>query len=177
MDPPSWPQVFYDYYGFVRSTTRRLAGPQLDVEDLTQDVFVVVHRKLDGLRDPEKLRSWIYSICRRVVAHQRRRHRVRSAIRELLGRNHDSYVATPEVLTQQQQLEQRLYEALDRLSPKRREALILFALEGMNGKQIADLLQIPLNTVWTRLYAARRDLLHQLKREGIESSSPLGEAL
>jgi RNA polymerase sigma-70 factor (ECF subfamily) len=172
---PRWPQVFHDHYGFVHSVTRRLAGPQLDADDLTQEVFVVVHRKLDGLRDPERLRSWIYGICRRVVAHQRRKQRTRRTIQQALGTRHERDASTPEDETHQRQLELRLYEALDRLSPKRREALILFALEEMSGKQIAELLQIPVRTVWTRLHAARQDLLQQLRRVGIEPSSPLGE--
>jgi RNA polymerase sigma-70 factor (ECF subfamily) len=176
MAAPSWPQVFHDHYAFVHSVTRRLAGPHLDADDLTQEVFVVVHRKLHGLRDPDKIRSWLYSICRRVVAHQRRKLRVHQACRELVGRSPGRQVATPEEQTQQHQLEHQIYEALDRLSPKRREALILFALEQMEGKEIADLLQLPLGTVWTRLHAGRRDLLQQLKRVGFEPSLPLGEA-
>jgi RNA polymerase sigma-70 factor (ECF subfamily) len=167
--------VFHDNYGFVHSVTRRLAGPQLDADDLTQEVFAVVHRKLDGLRDPERLRSWLYSICRRVVAHQRRKQKVRRAVREVLGTSQHRHTSTPEDKTHRRELEHRLYEALDRLSPKRREALILFALEEMSGKQIAELLQIPVGTVWTRLHAARRDLLQHLRRVGIEPSSPLGE--
>jgi RNA polymerase sigma-70 factor (ECF subfamily) len=175
MGAPRWPQVFHDHYGFVHSVTRRLAGPLLDADDLTQEVFVVVHRKLDSLRDPERLRSWLYSICRRVVAHQRRRQRVRRALQQVLGTSRDPHGFTPEDEIQRRELEHRLYEALDRLSPRRREALILFALEEMSGKEIAELLRIPVGTVWTRLHAARRDLLQQLKRVGIEPSSPLGD--
>lgn len=174
MGAPRWPEVFHDHFTFVHSVTRRLAGPQLDADDLTQEVFVVVYRRLDSLRDPDRLRSWIYGICRRVVAHRRRRQKIRRALREVLGTGPEHHAATPEDATHRRQLELRLYEALDRLSPRRREVLVLFALEELSGSEIADLLEIPVNTVWTRLHAARRDLLRHLKRVGIESSLPLG---
>ena len=42
----SWPEVFLDNRGFVHALVRRMAGPELDADDLSQEVFVVVHRKL-----------------------------------------------------------------------------------------------------------------------------------
>ena len=172
-----WTLVFEDNYAFVNSITRRLAGPNLDADDLTQDVFVVVHQKLASLRDPTRLRSWLYGICRRVAAHQRRKHRIRTAIRDLLGKETRVMSATPEDYAGQREIERRLYDTLDRLTEKRREALILYALEGMTGEEIAALLGIPVATVWTRLHAARKDLISQLRRSGLQSMFPLKEAL
>jgi len=180
-DRPRWPDVFRDNYAFVHSVTRRLSGPALDPDDLTQDVFVVVHRRLESLKDPARFRSWLYGICRRVVAHQRRKHKVRQALRELLGRGDPDGVDTPEAQVGHRETERRLYAALDRLSEKRREVLVLFALEEMDGKRIAELLEIPVNTVWTRLHAARKELVGHLAAEGLlrqpTARSPLGDVL
>ncbi|MCB9557128.1 MAG: RNA polymerase sigma factor [Deltaproteobacteria bacterium] len=172
-----WPTVFREYRGFVYRVVGRLAGPALDHEDIAQDVFVVIFRKLHTLRDPHRLQSWVYGICRRVVAHQRRRLRVRQALAELVGQQPTRPTESgPERVYEQRELERVLYRALDRMSEKRREVLILFALEGLEGKQIAELLEIPLNTVWTRLHAARRDLLGQLGENELGLVRPLREA-
>ena len=53
--------------------------------------------------------------------------------------------------------------ALDKLSAKRREVLVLFALQEMTGKEISDLLSIPEATVWTRLFAARQELQEEFQ--------------
>jgi RNA polymerase sigma-70 factor (ECF subfamily) len=177
-DRSTWPAVFTEHYSFVHSVTRRLAGPDLDPDDLTQDVFVTVHRRLGSLEDPARLRSWLYGICRRVVAHRRRRYKVRRAIAELLARVDPPRQDSPEAHAGRRDIERRLYAALDRLSAKRRETLILFALEEMDGKQIAELLDIPVNTVWTRLHAARKDLAMHLKEAGFDGGkTALAEAL
>ncbi len=118
----SWPTIFTDNYSFVHSVARRLAGPALDPDDLAQGVFVVVHRKLSTLDAPQRLRSWLYGICRRVVAHQRRKLKVRRTIKELLGEEDRRLPATPEGHLGQRQVERQLYATLDRLSQKRREA-------------------------------------------------------
>ncbi|MBI5510195.1 MAG: sigma-70 family RNA polymerase sigma factor [Deltaproteobacteria bacterium] len=164
--------VVRDHYDFVCSITHRLAGPGLDVDDLVQEVFVVVHRRLDSVREPERLRAWLYGVCRRVVAGERRKIRVRAALRALWGGpTPPPAVATPEREASQTELERRLYAALLELSPRRREVLILFALEEMSGKEIAALLDIPEATVWTRLHAARKDLLQRLNQGGDQNQS------
>jgi RNA polymerase sigma-70 factor (ECF subfamily) len=146
------------HYGFVRSIVQHLAGPALDPEDLTQDVFLVAYQKVGALRAEASVRSWLYGICRRVVSNQRRKRQVREAILRWWSSDVDEAPASPEAQSEGRELERLLYEALDRLSPKKREAIILFALEGMEGEQIAELLGVPLGTVWTRLHAARREL-------------------
>jgi RNA polymerase sigma-70 factor (ECF subfamily) len=170
---PSWPEVFFENYRFVQVMVARLGGPGLDADDLAQEVFLVVHRKLAGLKDPTRLRSWLYGICRRVAAHQRRRLKLQLTLASLWGlRRLEQAPDTPEDDVHRRELEQKLYEAFDRLSEKKREALILFALEEMDGKDIAQLLEIPVATVWTRLHGARQDLLRALGREGLLDICP-----
>lgn len=165
---PAFAAVLAEHYGFVHAITRRLAGPDFDADDLAQEVFVVVHNRLSSLRDPEKLRSWLFGISRRVVTHKRRRRRARQTLYQLFGRDiTPSSPSTPEETLSQHETERQLYRALDALSAKRREVLVLFALEQLEGKEIAELLGIPVATVWTRLHAARQDLQGRLKKLGL----------
>jgi RNA polymerase sigma-70 factor, ECF subfamily len=137
----------------------------MDADDLAQDVFVVAFEKQNHLRDPSSIRPWLYGICRRVVAYQRRRRRFRETLLRL-WQPFDSNAcvhSNPEGRSIEHETECRLYQALDRLSEKKREALILFALEGMGGPQIAEMLGIPVATVWTRLHGARKDIVLELQ--------------
>ena len=62
------PQIFREYAPFVWRGLRRLGVPECDVEDVCQEVFVVVHRKLGDFEGRSSLRTWIYGICARTAS-------------------------------------------------------------------------------------------------------------
>src|SRR3954464_526662 len=74
---PTVRQIFVEYASFVWRTLRRLGVPDADADDLCQDVFVVVHRKLGDFQAQSSLRTWLYGICIRTAAEHRRLARVR----------------------------------------------------------------------------------------------------
>ncbi len=164
--PAPWPKLFEEHYGFVRAIVRRLAGPELDADDLTQDVFVVVHRRLSSLRDPTRLRPWLYGIARRVVSQARRQHKLRTWLWDR-WRPPAGVRPSPEGEAAGHQLELVLLQILDDLPRKSREALLLYAFAGMGGEEIAETLKIPVATVWTRLHAARQHALVRAERRGL----------
>jgi RNA polymerase sigma-70 factor (ECF subfamily) len=132
-----------------------------DVDDISQEVFLVVRRKLAQFAGPS-LPAWLYGITRRTVSDYRRR----AWVRRLLGggrvRNVEEagdsqlVAADPYERAEAQRI---LGHVLAKLSPIRRTAFILFEIEGYSGEEIAELEQIPLATVYTRLHHARRDFL------------------
>src|SRR5207302_10408961 len=77
---PSLSEVFRQYAPFVWRALRRLGVPESDVEDVCQEVFVVVHRKLGDFEGRSSLRTWIYGICTRTASDYRRSGRVRREI-------------------------------------------------------------------------------------------------
>jgi RNA polymerase sigma-70 factor (ECF subfamily) len=146
---------------------RRLAPSEADADDLTQEVFVVVHRKLSGFEGRSKLSTWIYGICVRVAADHRRRAHVRH---ETTG------VAIPEsevAHVQADALEaadarQALNALLAKLDEDKRAVFVLFELEEQSMAEVAAAVGVPLQTAYARLYAARRIIQEALAKGGPE---------
>ena len=166
--------AIYDRYApQVERWARRLAGPQLDAEDLLHDIFLVVMRRWPEFRGEAKLTTWLFRITQQVVRWRRRNVAIR---RWLWGRHgQDSLDARASVPTPIEELERReqnlrLYAALDHLPEKYRTTLVLFALEGLSGEQIAELTESEVNAVWVRLHRARAKLADLLVDEEVTKS-------
>jgi RNA polymerase sigma-70 factor (ECF subfamily) len=154
--------VYAQGFGFVWRNLRRLGVPEHQLRDAAQDVFVVVHRRLGDWDGSESIRPWLYSILRRVAADTRRRRRRKEWPQR--GEVHtlaDFRDAGPENNAARNQEMRLLHALLERLDDDKREVLILVDLEGMTVPEVAALLSANLNTVYSRLRAAR-----QAMREG-----------
>lgn len=159
----------YDRYApSVERWARRLAGPHMDAEDLLHEIFLVVLRRRHEFRGEAKITTWLFRITEQVVRWRRRNE----AVRRVLWRRHGSDVSdaqrtVPTPIEQYEQREQcaRLYRALDKLPEKARTALVLFALEGLPGEEIAALTGTDTGTVWVRLHRARAKLAEALAEE------------
>jgi RNA polymerase sigma-70 factor, ECF subfamily len=164
---PSFTEIFSDYMPFLWRTTLALGVPQSDAEDVCQEVMLVVHRRLADF-DGRALKSWIYGICLRVTSDYRRSARVRrerstdSPPDQELPANQLETVAA-------RRAEARLRYALDALDEDRRAAFVLFEIEQLTLKEVAEATGAPLQTVYSRLQAARahvRGFFQSLSREG-----------
>lgn len=157
-------QIYEEWFQEVARWVRALGGPAADRDDLIQDIFVVVHRRLPDF-DGENLPGWLYQIARHRVRDFRRLGWVRRLVygrAELPELVHPSQ--SPEEALALQRKQQLLQALLDRLNDGERAALVLFEVEGLSGDQIADLEGIPLNTVWARIHSARKKLRKHLER-------------
>ena len=155
---PSFYSVYRQYFDFVWSMARRLGVPPEALDDLVQEVFIVVHAKLDTLEKPESLRSWIYSVVKRSVSSHRRAERTRSSA-GLAGRASEevaSSAPTPLEQTQTNADMQLLAQLLEALDEPKREVFALVELQELTVPEVAELLEIPLNTAYSRLRAARQ---------------------
>ena len=137
-----------------------LGGPGIDADDVAQEVFLVVQRRLDQFEgdDPS---PWLYAITVRVVRTARRGAWFRRA---LLGGRGDLDALTdpgptPDVAAEGRQDRRLLYQLLGRLSEKRRSVLALFEIGGYSTEEIARLEGVPPATVRSRLFEARRSFL------------------
>jgi RNA polymerase sigma-70 factor, ECF subfamily len=153
---PPFSAVYRDYFEFVWSSARRQGAGLEAIDDLVQEVFIVIHGRLHTLEHPEALRSWIYGIVRRTVStyHRSRRTRRDSGSAPLLKTQTGE--PTPLDVAEQRDEVKLLWGLLDKLDSRKREVFVLAELEELTVPEIADLLGIPLNTVYSRLRAARQ---------------------
>jgi RNA polymerase sigma-70 factor (ECF subfamily) len=158
--------AFYlQHVQLVNRWAARLAGPELETEDVVQEVFMIAHRRLDSFRGAAKLSTWLFGITQNVVRHRRRKERLR---RWLLGAASDARHLEPARPTPVEDLERReatktIYRLLDGLPDKYREVFILFEIEGLSGAEIAALAGLNLTTVRVRLHRARARFLSGLR--------------
>jgi RNA polymerase sigma-70 factor (ECF subfamily) len=148
------PAVYEAQFDFVWRSARRLGVTRAALDDVVQEVFLIVHRKLAGFERRSSLRSWLFAITRRVVRDHRRsqRRRPTEAIADDAG---DAGAIAPDERTLLNEQARLLHALLQTLDDDKREAFVLAELERMSGPEIADALQLNLNTAYARVRAAR----------------------
>jgi RNA polymerase sigma-70 factor (ECF subfamily) len=160
--------LYDSHVDFVWRNLRRLGVSANDVEDRTQETFVVAHRRFHEFEDRgHGPRAWLFQIVLR-VASDARRHRRRHPEDADGGDVTDSAaVDAPqtEAVARREALD-RLDAALDTIEVGRRAVLVLHEIEEMTAPEIANVLSIPLNTVYSRLRVARAELDASLTRMG-----------
>ncbi len=141
-------------FEYVLRTLRRLGIRQADVEDLVHEVFIVVHRRLGDYDPGRPIRPWLFGIAYRVASDHRRRAHVQ---REVGVDVPDATCPAPgpEALAQTAQARDLVLSALTELDLPFRAALVLHDLDGCTAPEIARVLEIPLNTVYSRVRLAR----------------------
>ena len=160
-------RIYEQHFDEVTRWAAALGGPAADVDDLAQEVFLVVRRKLDAF-DGRHLRAWLYAITARTVSDFRRRAWFKNVLSRRREVDVDSLAragATPHELAERAEARRKIYRLLEKMSEKRRTAFVLFEIEGYSGEEIASLLGVPVATVWTRLHHARREFFARLAEE------------
>jgi RNA polymerase sigma-70 factor (ECF subfamily) len=157
-------QVYAEHADFVWRALCRLGASSPDSEDLLQEVFVVVQRRRAEFEGRSTLQTWLFGICLRVVKQHRRRARFRRE-RPAASGPEPIEARTPEQDAERRQTAQRLSRVLSVLAPERRATLVMFELEEMPTRAIAEVMGVPLGTVHSRLHLARRDFERALERE------------
>ena len=150
----SFEEIYRAHFAFVWRSLRRLGIREEDAADVAQEVFIVVHRKLPEFAGRSKVTTWLYGVCFR-VASERRRARPRAELgaqeaAALVGRPAD-----PATTAERNEGLAMLERVLDRIPDDQRAVFCLFELEGMTGEEVAESLEIPLGTAYSRLRLAR----------------------
>ena len=148
-------QVYELHADFVWRTLQHLGVRDVDLEDLGQEVFVIVHRRLSSFDGRSKLTTWLFGICLHLVQRHRRRAYFRF---EFLQAEPPDRIDpdTPEARYAGEEARVRLERLLDKLSPERRATFVLFEVEGVSCEEIAELTAVPVGTVYSRLHSARK---------------------
>ena len=143
-------------------TLRRLGVTERDVEDMAHEVFAAVHHELPKYDRARPIRPWLFAFCFRIASHYRRKHR-RETLQDAASDVRDPSDA-PDALLDQQRMRRLVLLALDEIELDRRAVFVLHELDGFTCQAIADSLEIPLGTVYSRLRLAREDFSAKLRR-------------
>jgi RNA polymerase sigma-70 factor (ECF subfamily) len=133
----------------------RLGVPERHVEDATQDTFIIAHRQLATFRGASSLNTWLHGIALRVARDYRRRESRKGGWHPLSPRLPDEGRPPDESAAQRQQLAQVLL-LLEQLDESQRTAFVLVEFQGLTAPEVAEITESNVNTVSTRLRAARR---------------------
>ena len=152
---PTFESVYDTFLPYVWRTVQRLGVDDSQADDVVQEIFIVVHRKLSEFEARSSLKTWLYGIALRIVRAHRMQRR-----REPVAVDADEFRA-PEGTRPDERAENaeaaRLVNALlDGLDYDQREVFVLAELEQLTAPEIAEALGAKLNTVYSRLRLARR---------------------
>lgn len=143
------------HFRLVWRTVRRLGVPESACDDAAQHVFIIAADRMAQI-PPGKERAFLLGTACRVAANARRAHARRPELHDVeLLEDHEENAPNPEQLLEMKQMRALLDELLERLSDDLRVALVLFELERLSSAEIAELLDIPVGTVASRLRRAR----------------------
>lgn len=159
-------RIHEDHADFVWRTLQRLGVRESDLEDALQEVFIVVHRKLGTFDGSSRVSTWLYGICLRVASASRNRAHVRreQPMPEIQDSPDDRTDGNPEVAMATSEQRRRLQEILDTLTPEKRAVFVMFEVEGVPAVEIAEMLGVPVGTVYSRLSSARAEFAESVKR-------------
>jgi RNA polymerase sigma-70 factor, ECF subfamily len=160
---PDFDALYDEYADFVWRNARRLGIAPGALDDVVQDVFLVAHRRLGGLTHGDSLRAWMFSIVIHVVRGYRRslrrkdpKHRSASSTSDPDGLP-DTSTNDPLVSAEQTDAVRLLHRVLGELDEAKREVFVLAELEEMTEREISAVIGENVNTVHSRLRAARCD--------------------
>ena len=156
-EPLSFEATFREHATFVWRVLRRLGVRDAEVDDVCQEVFLVVHRRLDTFHGGSSVRTWIYGICTRVASEHRRARGRRKEHLSPDDRPPDHHVdASQETDVDRGRALGWLDRALDHLDDDKRAVFVAFEIESTPMIEVAAAVGCPVQTAYARLYAARR---------------------
>jgi RNA polymerase sigma-70 factor (ECF subfamily) len=153
--------LYRDHFDFVYRSAARIGGPTIDPEDVAQEVFLVVQRRLDSFDRSSQLTTWLYGITLRVA----RTMRIRTWRRHV--RDSQYQPEAPPVEPDRAEVREAhaiAYEILDAMAAKKRDVFILFEFEELTCDEIAVVVGTKVETVWSRLHYARKEFSERLSR-------------
>ncbi|MDF2693168.1 MAG: polymerase sigma factor RpoE [Labilithrix sp.] len=149
----SFEEVYAEHFQFVWRSLRALGVRSSHAEDVAQDVFVVVHRRLPDFSGEDYVRTWLFAIAMRVASDHRRRSRTfedLSVADAVLDKG-----PSPLDVTVHNETVQLLERALERMDEHHRLVFFLMDVEELRASEVSAILSINVNTVYSRLHRAR----------------------
>ena len=158
-------QLVDQYYESVFRFAYRLSGTSHAAEDISQQAFLDAQRKLDTLRDPDKVRAWLFMIVRNLY---------RRRIRDSVTHGEFALEVLVDPVDQKRDSDKRVEQALDseslqqvlnELPEEFRSVLLLFYFRELSYREIAEQLDVPIGTVMSRLSRGKKQLRERISPE------------
>lgn len=165
-DMSAWRDLHRQYYQAVLAFLRRLGVQEVDLDDTCQEVFLQLFRSLSQFRGDSELKTWLYRLCASQASRLRRRKFLITKLKLWFFQSEgdDASVDASETSLI---VRATLDRALATLTEKERLVFVLFELEGLSGAEVAKIAECPINTVWRRLFDARRRLKVLIEQEDV----------
>jgi RNA polymerase sigma-70 factor (ECF subfamily) len=158
----AWSALYDEHFDFVWRSLRRLGVPVSSLDDATQDVFVIALRREAEFEGRSAMKTWLFGIAWNVARNlSRSKVRREDPLPEVLV---DVRHLGQEEAAARAEAVQTLYELLDGLDEEKRAVFVMAELEELGAKEIAALVGVPENTVYSRLRAARSAFEAGLRR-------------
>jgi len=167
----SFEAIVSEHGPYLWRVLRRLGVRAADIEDVWQETFIVVHRKLDSFEGRASVRTWMSAIAVRVASDYRNRaHRRHEQATDSVPES------SSEASQQDELMDRERKELLDRLiaelKPEQRDVIVLYEFGELPMQEVAEALGCPLQTAYSRLHAARKALELAARRESARRGSP-----
>jgi RNA polymerase sigma-70 factor (ECF subfamily) len=171
-DRAAFGELVRRYQDRLYNTLYRFLGNAEDAQDVVQDSFLSAYQSLHHFKGDSRFFTWLYRIAVNSAISLKRKHRVvlngdfQAAGRSPAEPLDDSEAGRPGAALERAEDEHRLQVALDRLTPEHRAVLVLKDIQGEKYEAIAEILQVPIGTVRSRLHRARLELRDRLQQDG-----------
>jgi len=170
-DSAAFEELVNRYESTIMNMAYRLLGNRSDASDVCQEVFVLLLRKLGSFRGEAKFSTWLYRVSLNACHDHARRMKRHISLSESPGedlpemeqRLPDSRIDLPEISVERAELQETVQECISRLPYKFKEVIYLHDIRGYNYKEVAEILDISLGTVKSRLNRARNRLAKELQ--------------
>lgn len=149
------------YQDRLTNALARMLGDLDDAMDVAQEAFISAYQSLGRFKGDSEFYTWLYRIAfNAAVSHRRKRKSGRNLDIEGVGLDpaDESALAAPGDRLDRDEDDRRVQDAITRLSPDHRAVLVLKEIDGMRYDQIAEMLDVPVGTVRSRLHRARLEL-------------------
>jgi RNA polymerase sigma-70 factor, ECF subfamily len=156
---PAFEEVYTAHVGFVWRVLRTFGVSETQIEDAVQDVFIVVHRRLPEWQGRAAITTWLFAIARRVASsHRRRSGRRTEGLTENLSEElvDDRAAGDPFGEMSRAQAAATVLAILEQLDEDKRVVFALVELEQLSVPEVARMLDLNLNTAYSRLRLARQ---------------------
>ena len=176
-DAAAWQDIVQQYHRRIYNICYRFSGSPDDAADLTQEVFIKMYRTLSTFDTSRaSFMTWVTTVTRNLLVDHFRKgkyDRITDSLDATPGNQEDGLTladqledgaASPEARVRSQETQKLVHEALQRLSPELREAVILRDLQDLDYKDIAKVLNVPEGTVKSRINRGRTELARLLQR-------------
>jgi RNA polymerase sigma-70 factor (ECF subfamily) len=170
---PAFAELYEKFFPLVWRTARRMGVADAALDDICQEVFIAIHRKLPEFTGQSTVRTWVFGFIFNIVQVHHRSQRRKSTHYRAVGD-----LVDPDTLTDHKQpsADERMrsaeaagmaHRALDRLADDKRAVFVMSELEGLSATEIASALGLNVHTVYTRLRTARKEFQRLVRQQAV----------